>query len=429
MADIKPFAGLRYDYAAAGSAKTLITQPYDVIDMAKQDAYYAANPYNIIRLEWGKVSEKDDEKDNRYSRAATDFAAWQKNGIFCRDKQPAFYPYVQEYTISGHTYRRQGFIATLKAAGYEDGQVLPHEETLPGHKEDRYRLMQACLANFSPVFGLYNEESRTIDHAFEQAIAGAAPLVDFTDEEEVRHILWQVSEQSVLEQVCQAMAALKIYIADGHHRYETASCFAADMAAQGKANRNRLLIHLVNLHDPGLTVLPTHRLAKNLEDFSLSAFLQALTDVGFAVLPQENLSDLQQKMTAAPADIATFGLFCQNQYHLLMLDRDDSIIAVTQKGFSAPYQRLDVSIAHSLIFDALCGIGKEQLAANEHITYCREAAEAIERVKCGAYQFTLLLNATSVEELLAVAGQGEKMPQKSTYFYPKVVAGLVINTL
>jgi uncharacterized protein (DUF1015 family) len=320
-------------------------------------------------------------------------------------------------------------LATVKAAGYEDGQVLPHEETMPGHKEDRYRLMQACLANFSPIFGLYNEENRLIDKALEQASANMPPLLDVEDEEGVRHILWRVTDQGLIQQIGQAMQAHKIYIADGHHRYETASRFAADMAAQGAANCGRLLIHLVNLHDPGLTVLPTHRLAKNLEDFSAGALLQSLTDMGFAVLPQDDLAAIQQEMSASPPDIAAFGLFCEGRYYLLLLDRDDTIIADIQKGFSAAYQRLDVSIAQSLILDALCGIGREQLAIGENIGYCRKAEKAIEAVKSGNCQFALLLNATHVTELLAVAAEGEKMPQKSTYFYPKVVAGLVINGL
>ena len=429
MANIKAFRAWRYDQRAAGAVETLITQPYDVIDTVRQKAYYAANPYNIIRLELGIKTPGDDENNNRYSRAAADFAAWRQAGVLKRDDALSLYPYVQEYTVEKRNYKRRGFLATVKAIGYQDGQVLPHEETLPGHKEDRYRLMQACRANFSPVFGLYNEESRAIDSALEQATAGQAPLLDLEDEDGVRHLLWQVTDESVIGLVEQAMAAQKIYIADGHHRYETASRFAADMATAGEVNCDRLLIHLVNLHDPGLTVLPTHRLAKNLQDFSATALIQALTDVGFAVFSQEDLTALQQGMAKVPADIAAFGLYSEGRYYFLALDRDDDIIASAQKSFSAAYQHLDVSIAQSLILEALCGINRKLLAAGEHIGYCREATEAVAKVDSGEYQFALLLNATRVDELLAVAAAGEKMPQKSTYFYPKVLAGLVINEL
>jgi len=427
MANIKAFSAWRYDCRAASPLENLISQPYDIIDPAAQEAYYAASPYNIIRLEWGKVLPNDDENNNRYSRAAADFAAWRAAGILMRDAKPALYPYVQEYTAQGQSYKRRGFLATVKAAGY--GDVLPHENTLPSHKEDRYNLMLACKANFSPIFGLYNEESRHIDKALEQATAGQTPLLDITDEDGVRHILWQVTEQATIDKVEQAMAAQKVYIADGHHRYETASAFAADMAAHGKANSDRLLIHLVNLYDPGLIVLPIHRLAKNLEDYSAAALTQALADVGFAVLPQADLAALQEKMAATPPDIAAFGLFSEGQCYLLLLDRDDTVITDTQKGFSTAYQRLDVSIAQALILEALCGIGQEQLAAGKHVGYCQKAEEAVAAVKNGEYQFALLLNATQVSELLAVAAAGEKMPQKSTYFYPKVIAGLVINEI
>jgi uncharacterized protein (DUF1015 family) len=429
MADIKALRAWRYDFAAAGPPKSLIAQPYDVIDAAAQQAYYALNPYNIIRLELGKTYPKDDENNNRYSRAAADFAAWKEAGILDRDTEPSLYPYVQEYTVDGRTYTRRGFLAALKAVGYADGQVLPHEETLPGHKEDRYRLMQACRANFSPIFGLYDEQSRAIDAALAQAASAKTPLVDVEDEDGVRHILWQVMDEAVISQVERAMAEHRIYIADGHHRYETASRFAADMAARGELHCDRLLIQLVNLHDPGLTVLPTHRLAKNLDDFSAAALLQSLTDVGFAVLPQDDLPALREQMLSVPPDTAAFGLFSAGQYHLLLLDRQDPVISAAQKGFSAAYQRLDVSIAQTLILEALCGIGREQLAAGKQVGYCRKAGEAVEAVKNGEYQFALLLNATQVGELLAVAAQGEKMPQKSTYFYPKVIAGLAINEL
>jgi len=429
MADIKAFRAWRYDTQVAGPAQTLITPPYDVIDAAAQQAYYEANPYNIIRLEWGQTDPQDDENHNRYTRAAADFAAWRQTGVLKRDAQPALYPYVQEFTIDGRSFRRRGFLATIKAAGYADGQVLPHEETLPGHKEDRYRLMQACLANFSPVFGLYEQQDRAIDQALEQATAGQPPLLDVTDEAQTRHVLWRVADADIVRQVEQALKAQKIYIADGHHRYETASRFASDLAAQGIEGCDRLLIHLVNLHDPGLVVLPTHRLVKNLEDFSPTALQHALTDVGFAVLPQDDLASLQEQMLASPPDIVPFGLYTEGQYDLLLLDRDDPVISDVQKNFSAAYQHLDVSIAQALILDALCGIGQEQLAAGEQLDYCRRADEAVAAVKSGDYQLALLLNATRISDLLAVSAMGEKMPQKSTYFYPKVIAGLVINEL
>jgi len=429
MGDIKALCAWRYDLALAGQPDTLITPPYDVIDAAGQEAYYAANPYNIIRLEWGKSGADDDEQNNRYSRAAVDFAAWREAGILKQDAEPSLYPYVQEFTQGGETWRRSGFLATVKAGGYEDGMVLPHEETLPGDKEDRYRLMQACMANFSPIFALYAEESREIDDILTRAAQTAEPVIDTVDEAGVRHTVWRVSDAAVLARVEQAMAAYKIYIADGHHRYETASRFAAEAAAAGRQGCDRMLVHLVNLHDPGLLVLPTHRLVKNLENFSAAAFLQSLGDAGFAVFPMPDLAALQDYMSGFPQNIAAFGLYLDESYHLLYIDRNDMIITATQPHHSPAYQQLDVSIAHALILEALCGIGKAEMAAGKNLAYCREATEAAAMVDQGGHHFALLLNSTRVSELLAVANSGEKMPQKSTYFYPKVIAGLVINPI
>lgn len=429
MADIKALRAWRYNLDVAGKPHTLITPPYDVINEAGQEAYYAANPHNIIRLEWGKTYASDDENHNRYTRAAADFAAWREAGILMRDAEPSFYPYVQEFTVNGQTYRRSGFLATLKAGGYEDGTVLPHEETLPGHKEDRYRLMQAARANFSPVFGLYAEKSLETDQALAQAAEGNEPLIDIVDEAGVRHIMWRVSDAAVISRVEQALAAQKIYIADGHHRYETASRFAADAAAAGQPGCDRLLINLVNIYDTGVVVLPTHRLVKNLEDFSAPDFLQAISDAGFAVFPISDLAKLEDYLESTPQDIANFGLYMEGTYYLLSIDRDDTVIAATQPGHAEAYQRLDISIAHALILDALCGVGQAELAAGAHVDYCHDAAAAVAAMDSGGYHFALLLNSTRVAELLAVADAGEKMPQKSTYFYPKVIAGLIINPL
>lgn len=429
MADIKALRAWRYNLELAGGPDTLITPPYDVINAAGQEAYYAASPHNIIRLEWGKTYANDDEKDNRYSRAAADFAAWRESGILKRDDEPSFYPYIQEFTLGGQTFRRSGFFATVKAGGYEDGTVLPHEQTLPGHKEDRYRLMQAARANFSPIFALYAEQSRATDKILAQAAAAAEPVFDTVDEAGVRHIVWQVSDAATIAQVERAMAEQKIYIADGHHRYETASRFAADMAAAGQADCDRLLVNLVNLYDDGVVVLPTHRLVKNLEDFSAPAFLQSLSDAGFAVFPISDLAKLQDYLKNVPQDIAGFGLYMEGAYYLLSIDRDDMIIAATQPGHAAAYQRLDASIAHTLILEALCGVGPAELAAGKNLDYCRDMEEASAMVDAGGYHFALLMNSTRVEEMLEVADAGEKMPQKSTYFYPKVIAGLLINQL
>jgi len=430
MVDIRAFRAWRYDCQVAGSLETLIAQPFDDISEADQEAYYAINPYNIIRLEYGKTFAEDDESNNRYSRAAADFTNWREKGVLKLDDLPSHYPYVQQYTIDNQTFCRRGFLTTIMAVGYENGKVLPHEETLPVHREDRYSLMDTCRANFSPIFGLYDDESRAIDGIFEQATKGVEPFIDLVDEAGVRHQVWQVSDADTLLAIENAMQAHVVYIADGHHRYETASQFAENMAAQGIFDCDHLMIQLVNLHDPGLTILPTHRLVKNLGDYSANALRQALNDVGFAVWQQSNLSSLQKKMANCQSDIVAFGFYSEGQYYLLMLDKDDTIIAAAGEGYSANYQRIDVNIVHSLILEALCGIWSEASAGEDaQVSFVYKAEDAIKAVESGEYQFALLLNAPKVPEMLAITAEGERMPHKSTFFYPKIIAGLVINEL
>lgn len=429
MATIKAFRALRYDQDLADQAiGALITQPYDVIDEAGQEAYYQAHPNNMIRLEWGKKFPTDSEEDNRYTRAAAFFQQWQQEGVLRQDARPAFYLYRQEFSVHGQSYRRSGFMATIKAEGYASGQVMPHEETLPKHKADRLQLMQATKANFSPIFGLYAEESRTVDQALAEQCAARPPAIDFSDEEGIHHQLWPIDDPATVALIEQRMADLRIYIADGHHRYETASLYAEQRAAAGLVGGDLLLIDLVNLYDPGLVVLPTHRLVKDFPGFNAGQFCAELEDAGFRLNQEASLEALLAAMAASAPEQAAFGLYLDGDFYCLRLNKEHPAIAVAMAEQPKAYRQLDVSIAHRLILEQLCGIGAAELAAEGFIGYTRVDAETVSRVDSGEYRFSLLLNPTKVEELLAVANAGAKMPQKSTYFYPKIIAGLAINS-
>ncbi len=424
MADIKAFKALYYNLDKAGAAETLFTQPYDVIDSQLQEAYYQANPHNIIRLEYGKICDTDDQQQNRYSRAAAAFKDWQEQGILSREQTNCFYPYIQEFKVNGQTFCRSGFLATVKAAGYQDGQVLPHEETISGHKEDRYRLMQAAKANFSPIFGLYADQECQNDAIIKDLAQKQAPIIDFCDEQDVRHRVYCLDDAALVAQIEQNMAAHKIYIADGHHRYETASRFAKDYPGC-----DYMLIDLVNLYDPGLIVLPTHRLVKNWAAFEPEQFLKQIAAAGFAVKPLADFEQAEQALAATLRKTAAFVLYLQQKYYLLTIERDNALLQAAMPNYSTAYQQLDVSIIHSLVLDAICGIGKEQMAAESNLAYNRDSKATITQADAEGFQFAILMNSTLVEELLAVANAGEKMPQKSTFFYPKIIAGLVINKL
>lgn len=434
MADVKAFQALRYDLAKAGRPEELITPPYDVINAQMQEDFYQANPYNIIRLEWGKTYSTDTDAENRYTRAAADFCAWQQQGVLKQDQRPAFYLYQQEFTVLGKTLVRTGFLATIRAEGYASGNVLPHEETLPKHKQDRFRLMQHTYANFSPILGLFAQKSLEIDHALAAQAKDKAPELDFCDADGVRHRLWKIDDPATVAKVEADLAGLKIYIADGHHRYETCSLFAEEARKQGKSDCDYMMIALINLYDSGLVVLPTHRLVK-LMPGSEADLLAALTKVGFTIIKVGNgdkqaaLEALLGRMEQGGKEIPSFGLYLADRFYLLQLLHKETALAKLPADKSEAYRNLDVTLLHSLILEPLFGIGPQELAAEGYIGYTRDNQEAVDAVDRGEYACSFLMNSTLVEELLAVAEAGEKMPQKSTFFYPKIIAGLAINKL
>ena len=264
--------------------------------------------------------------------------------------------------------------------------------------------------------------------------AGGQTEIDFVDEYQVRHRLQPVTEAKILAQIEEQMANMKIYIADGHHRYETASRFAEEIAP-GSENAAYVMIHLVNLYDPGLIVLPTHRMVRNITGFNGKSLLEQL-DKGplqltkiSAANQQDSRNRLEQTMAAANPDETVFGLYLDGAYYALSIDKTSPVLTQKTAGHSTAYSRLDVTVVHKLVLENCCGIGDAEAASGQYLSYSRKIDDAIAAVDSGEYQFAILLNATKVEELLAVADAGDKMPQKSTFFYPKVIAGLTINDL
>lgn len=454
MANIAPIRGLRYT-AKAGSMSDLVTPPYDVIDEAAQERYYRRHPYNMIRLEYGKTYPEDNPENNRYTRAAADFLAWQKEEILAREPAPALYRYEQKFTHEGVWKTRRGLICGVKLEPYEKGVVLPHEETLPNHKADRLALMRACRANFSPIFGLFADPEKIVEQCLTNG-GSQPPDLSFVDENGQQHNLWVITDQNAIARVQQAMAGKRIYIADGHHRYETALNYRNERRAREKAADEKehlydyVLMTLVNLYDPGLVILPTHRLIRNVPDLVLEKLLAGIEE-NFSVekfplaAGRENLRAfrkvLRERGEAAgcrapgepPGQIRhphVFGFYGGGgALYLLTLKEPSALARAAGDHHSPVWHNLDVAVLHTLILDRLLGIGKEQLAGGGYVTYTREEERALAAVDNGEYQLAFFLNPTMVEEVIAVAAAGEKMPQKSTYFYPKLITGLVINPL
>lgn len=447
MATITPFRGLRYNYDHVKNLADVATPPYDVIDQAAQDRYYQKHPYNIIRLEYGKTYPGDGDS-NRYTRAAADFHMWKAEKVLVPEKDPALYLYDQEFTVDGQKKIRTGFVCAVKLEPYEKGIVLPHEETLPKHKADRLSLMRACTANFSPIFSLYADPDSAVTTALRE-VSQRQPDASFTDENSETHRLWVVRNTAAIGLVRNLMSDRRIFIADGHHRYETALNYR-DEREKEKAGPspsgidpafNYVMMTLVNLYDPGLVVLPTHRLVKNAgesdianlpariqDNFLLEEFPSASGKRDFKKFLTE-LAKRGRDLSGRSLHRHVFGIYLGGRLYLASLKNEDNPARLMQQGKSPAWQGLDVSVLHSLILEKYLGIDEELRARGEHITYTREEEGALAAVDRGQYQAAFFLNPTLVEEVINVAGNGEKMPQKSTYFYPKLIAGLVINSL
>lgn len=436
MARLVPLRGVRYNQEAAGSMKNLITPPYDVIDDTEQQRFYAKNPYNIIRLEYGEIRPTDDESDNRYTRAAAFFKTWQIEGILVHEDRPSLYLYEQEFTAEGRRLTRSGFMSGVGVEEYETGTVLPHEETLSKAKADRLKLLQQCRANFSPIFGLYDDPSLAVERIAARYKQNKADLA-FTDESGETHRIWFVSDSADLECITTFFQDKKIYIADGHHRYETAVNYNREMQKQGENGYDFVLMTLVNLHDPGLVIFPTHRMIKKVDDFSANEFLAKLSE-HFALtkldLPESKrsvtLSAELDKLQEMMADFNAFLLYLgQGHFYRLTLPRHEDNRAMTTRcgSRSRAWRDLDVAVLQCLILEDILGIDQDARASGANLNYTRDEVGALDRVDHAEFQAVFYLNPTLVREVTDVAAAGDKMPQKSTYFYPKLVTGLVIN--
>lgn len=444
MAVIIPIKGIRYNQDKTSNLKSVVTPPYDVIDQNAQDNYYQKNPHNIIRLEYGKTLPGDGPGENRYTRSASLYKQWLDNDILKRDQEPALYLYEQEFIAEGKKNIRLGFICGVKVEPYSKGIVLPHEETLPKHKKDRLELMNACKCNFSPVFSLYSDKNMLVTKNLKEAAGDREPDTVFTDENNEIHRIWLITDQKIINSIQELMKDKRIFIADGHHRYETALNYKNQLSSSGVDNKhpsNYVMMMLVNLYDPGLVVFPTHRLVKNIDPKLIKSLINNLEQdfvlEEYKITPQNDFKDFLTRLRSMgnePADTWThrhvFGIYLGvGRLYLAALKNEQRLHTLMPKEKSKDWQSLDVSVLHKLLLEKHLGIDSELLAKGDNITYTREEEKALAFVDQGKYQLALFLNPTKVEEVTQVAANSEKMPQKSTYFYPKVISGVVINPL
>ncbi len=428
MAHIIPFCGIRYNLTSAGSADALVTQPYDRIGEMEQSTYYARSPHNVVRIIKGK-KEPTDNGENVYTRAAASFSDWISHKILVRDSVPSLYVYHQEYTFGEQKLTRKGVIALGKL---EPEKVHAHEKTLSGPKQDRLRLMRATEANFGHIFMLYSDPERRADRTLAEAISGLSPVIEARDDFGNTHRVWQVTDTNVISTVQEALSDRDLYIADGHHRYETAVNFMHECQNNGwrtaaPESFDVRMMTLFNIDEPGMTIRPIHRLVHALIDYDPDHFLTLAVE-DFEVMRHETLAEMEQAVTSG-MERHTFGCYTAGVFASLTL-RDERLMDRLISGdWSSDWKHLDVSILHTAILDRLLGIDAAALEEQRNITYSHDPQDAVAKVDDGSEQIFFLLNPTSPAEVRQVADHGEKMPQKSTDFYPKLLTGLVMSKM
>jgi len=438
MAQIFPFRGALYDAGIAGAARDVVAPPYDIIDAAGQQALYNRNPHNVIRLELGMDQPGDGPTNNRYTRAAATLSQWMQSGALKRDPQPAIYYHTIEYVppgadSNGPRKTLRGFLATFKLEEFGTGAIYPHENTRAAAKTDRLNLMQACRANFSPIWSLYSDPQGAILSALAQAAKTAAPRITFRDDVGFEQRLWAIDDPAITRQIVAAMASKPIFIADGHHRYETALNYQQLRRqqagnVQGLQPYDSVLMLFTPIEDPGLTVLPTHRVTTTpLPSFdqvnALFADTFDLQEYPFtgptqSTVRRQFIEALRTKGRTAPI----FGLALKGRDAYLTLELK---AAHRPPAGASPRTKLDVSLLQQLVVAKLCPTQQEQ----EAILYTKDDDEALNWAANGTGTGALLLNATKVSEVKDVATAGERMPHKSTYFFPKPLTGLVMNIM
>jgi uncharacterized protein (DUF1015 family) len=425
MAEIKAFRGLRYTGAAGGIA-TLCCPPYDIISKEQSKIYHNANPYNVIRLELPR-SLSDDPAVDVYAESGKFLRSWLSDGILKNDDAQSIYVYELGFDINGTRKKVAGFIPLVRVEDIAKGIVLPHEETLSKDKSDRLSLMEATGCNFSQIYSLFDDDGGEIDAMLAEAQA-SAPASSFTDSDNVSHTLWAVSEPAFIDKIVNLMNGKKLYIADGHHRYETALAYR-DLHSGEAGSSDYVPMFLVNMDNDGLVILPTHRIVRDLKTFDRNEIINKSGQY-FDIMTGRSRTQAEACLAEAAknGDKALVMYTGDNDYTFMKLKSTD-IMKDFMPGTGEALRNLDVSVLHTLVLERILGIDKENMANQINLTYTRSTDEAISAIDQGKGNCAFLLNPCGVGEIGGVVSAGGKMPQKSTYFYPKLTTGLAMNQI
>jgi len=439
MAEVAPFKALRYDPEKINEMRRVVSPPYDIISSEQQRQLYDSHDHNIIRVELNRTRKSDGPQGNQYTRAAAHFKDWMRQGVLCMDPRPAFYLSETSYTdAAGQPRVRRGFFCLIRVEDFAKKIVLPHERTFTGHKEDRFKLTVATGANISPIFALYPDDGNLVHQALD-AGKDPIPLNAFKDPMGLGQTLYKVEDAAIRQQVVEQMADKVIFIADGHHRYETAINYRDHMRelnpeAGPDAPWEYVMVYLCSMSDPGLTIFPCHRLLPQLDLFSARDFLhqaeryfehEEIAIEGDIAYARRRVAQRLEEMAGHQRG---FGLCSAegSSFYVFRL-RDGAVDDPDWRELAEPLRDLDVEVLTNVVLEKILGLDNNWRDQVHTIQYLSDMDYVVDQVRTGRARVGFLLNPTRIEQVQAVAEAGLIMPRKSTYFYPKVLTGLTIN--
>ncbi len=443
MAEIAPFRGILYNPEKIKILSEVVTPPYDVISDAERDAFYARHPNNVIRLDKGRPRDTDTKTENTHTRAAAYFQNWLQQAILKQDAEPALYLTAVTFPMEKTPQTRFGLIARVRLEPFDKGIILPHETTFSKVKTERLALIKACHANFSQIFSIFSDPENILGQVIRHAET-RAPAFDFTDDDHHHHRLWRITDPMLHQAVADAFYEKKLFIADGHHRYETALNYRAWLTAQNgpldsSHPANFTMMYLCAVQDPGLVILPTHRLIKTLPQTTMDHFFEKAGpwfdietfpfDPQAPQAPETAVKTLTQAMTA---DIKAhkFGIFMKNsrRFHVLCL-KSGIMDKTFANDIAGPLKELDVIVLTRLIFAKILDFDEQMLDDHDLINFTSKTGDAVRAIAAGSHDMAFILNPTTNAQVTRVAEKGLIMPRKSTYYFPKALSGMVMRSL
>jgi uncharacterized protein (DUF1015 family) len=435
MADIEAFRGIRYDLGHVGALSDVVAPPYDVIDETLQDTLYEQHPANVIRLILNRDEPGDADPDQRYQRAAKYLKQWQQEGILCPEADPAIYVYHQVFEEAGVSYTRRGFMSRVRLEPFGEGTIYPHEQTHAAAKADRLKLTSACKANLSQIFAIYPDTENIAQERLENAIIGTNPY-QATDHLGVVHRIWPVTDELVIGAVVQAMSDKPLYVADGHHRYETACNYRQQQLDSHQLTPqdpvNFVLTMCVSMHDAGMIVLPTHRLFRGFAPLASQQLEEILKDTFQCQVIGQGPTQANQvwEIIDQADEQGQLGFYCPVDQTWVLASIHDGgrqQMAAVAADQTDDWQGLGVSILHRLVIETL--LQQTDLPKPTYLHQVQEVIDALGQDETEDYSLAALVMPATLDQIRQISEAGERMPAKSTYFYPKLLSGLVIHSL